>query len=417
MGKVIIIGIDGVPFELIGNFTSKGIMPNLKEIIEDSILKKMYSSIPEVSSVAWSSIITGKNPATHGIFGFTDISGDYSIYFPNFKDLKSPPFWENFDKKIIIINLPSTYPVRKVNGIHISGFVSIDFTKSVYPVSLIPKLKEMGYKIDVDASKAHTSMELFLEDLDKTLQARIKTYRYLYDNYEWDIFFLVFTGTDRLMHFLWNCYENPESKFVEEFINHFRKIDGVIGEINRKLKDEDNLIIISDHGFGTLNYNVNINFFLKEKGYLKIEGKEYSGIKEGTVAFALDPARIYINLKGKYRNGSVEKSDYMKVVEEILNLFDEWEWNGEKIARDVYYKEEIYSGPYIENAPDIILVGNRGFNLKAGIKAEEIFTQDIFTGKHTQDNAFFLLKSKKKIGIPENISVYDFYPVIEEIIQ
>ena len=128
MKRIVIIGLDGVPFEMIESLAHTGIMPNTNQLIENSTFKKMESSIPEISSVAWSSIITGKNPAEHGIYGFTDLfENSYTMRFPNFNDLKAEPFWNTLAAPSIIVNVPSTYPVREMNGIHISGFVSIDF--------------------------------------------------------------------------------------------------------------------------------------------------------------------------------------------------------------------------------------------------------------------------------------------------
>ena len=202
--KTVIIGLDGVPFGMIKDFAETGVMPNTAELISQGIFKKMYSSIPEVSSVAWSSMITGENPGRHGIFGFMDLFPDsYKMRFPNFNDLKAPPFWDAWEGKSVIINVPATYPVRKMKGVLISGFVSIDLEKSVHPKSLIGPLKDLDYRLDVDAQKAHTAMDVFLEDLDKTLDARIQAYRYLWETQDWQTFMLVFTATDRLMHFLW----------------------------------------------------------------------------------------------------------------------------------------------------------------------------------------------------------------------
>ena len=96
----IILGIDGVPFELMDDLSSKDIMPNFKDLKNRFNFKKLKSSIPHLSSVSWSSIITGKNPGEHGIFGFTDlIENTYSLRFPNFNALKSKPFWHNDSKK------------------------------------------------------------------------------------------------------------------------------------------------------------------------------------------------------------------------------------------------------------------------------------------------------------------------------
>ena len=76
------------------------IMPNFKELQKNGQFQKMESSIPEISSVSWSSIITGKNPGEHGIFGFTDmIPNSYTISFPNYNNLKEKPFWQKIKEK------------------------------------------------------------------------------------------------------------------------------------------------------------------------------------------------------------------------------------------------------------------------------------------------------------------------------
>ena len=83
--KTIIIGLDGVPFSMIEGFAQTGVMPNTKKLIDAGVFRKMLSSIPEVSSVAWSSMITGKDPGGHGIFGFMDLmEHTYRMTFPNF---------------------------------------------------------------------------------------------------------------------------------------------------------------------------------------------------------------------------------------------------------------------------------------------------------------------------------------------
>ncbi len=133
-----------------------------------------------------------------------------------------------------------------MDGVHISGFVSIDLEKSVYPPSLLPKLKELDYRLDVDSEKAHKSLGLFLSDLDGSLEARIKIYRYLWDSENWQVFMFVFTGTDRLMHFLWDAYEDERHKYHQDFLAHFQKIDGTIGEITQNLNEDDLLFMLSD---------------------------------------------------------------------------------------------------------------------------------------------------------------------------
>jgi predicted AlkP superfamily phosphohydrolase/phosphomutase len=89
--KAVIIGLDGVPYSLLTEYMTPEIMPKFKEIAQTGKLLPMRSSLPEVSSVAWASFLTGKNPADHGIFGFMEIDKQtYGYTFPNFAMVKTP---------------------------------------------------------------------------------------------------------------------------------------------------------------------------------------------------------------------------------------------------------------------------------------------------------------------------------------
>jgi len=418
--RTILIGLDGVPYGAIKNLTETGIMKNLGQIIEEGVFRQMASSIPEISSIAWSSIITGKNPGEHGIYGFIDLHpGTYRMFFPNFSTLKASPFWATDNGTSVIINVPSTYPARELNGVLIAGFVALNLHKAVYPAELVPKLMDMGYQVDVDSGKAHQSMDLFLKDLDRTLKSRIKAYRYLWDTQDWHTFMLVFTGTDRLFHFLWNAYEDPSHKYHEAVLNHFRQIDEVIGEIHSKMNDDDHLLLLSDHGFEALNLEINLNYCLKENGFLTIqEGKEdnFTHIGPTTTAFALDPSRIYVNLEGKYPEGSVKPQDKGRVIDDLISLFQSLEADGQKVVKAIHRGQEIYHGPYIDQAPDLVLLANKGLNLRANIKAKQLIDKGIFTGKHSQEDAFLVVKGRENSDIaPEAPTVSDIVDIKDKL--
>ena len=421
-GRVIIIGLDGVPFGMIENLAQTGVMPNTAEIISQGLFKKMCSSIPEVSSVAWSSIITGKNPAEHKIFGFTDLQPDsYRMTFPNFNNLMAPPFWEQWEGESVIINVPSTYPVREMNGVLISGFVSIDFAKSIHPKSLVPQLKDMDYRLDVDSQKAHRSMDLFFEDVEKTLETRIQAYRYLFENYNWRTFMLVFTATDRLMHFLWDAYADKAHKYHNQFLEHFRTIDEAIGEISGRINDNDLLVMLSDHGFERLDHDIYMNYLLKQEGFLKFQSPQdtdLTSICAQTKAFVLDPARIYLNYTDKYPHGAVDRAEAGELLSRLENTFRSLEIDGKKVIKHIYKKQEIYSGPYLENAPDMVLIGEKGFNLKGSLRADKLADKAIFSGKHTYDDAFLLIKGlSNESVVPDVPTVADVKSIMESFNQ
>ena len=264
--RTVIIGIDGVPFSMLRELSDSGVMKNFRDLREDGVFRKMNSSIPAVSSTSWSSIITGENPGEHGVYGFTDlIKGTYTLSFADFRKLKSPAFWQNNVGTYVVLNVPSTYPPQEMNGCHISGFVSPYLERAVYPQMHLQKLKEMNYVIDIDSQRAQQSRRLLFKQLNEALDARMKACRYFWDKYDWDVFKLVFTGSDRLEHFLWDAYEDEGHEHHEQFLDFFRRIDEAIGEINNQLGEDETLIIVSDHGMERLKYNVNLNALLIEK--------------------------------------------------------------------------------------------------------------------------------------------------------
>jgi predicted AlkP superfamily phosphohydrolase/phosphomutase len=415
--RVVIIGIDGVPFGLIKDLSNRGVMPNFKALRKEGQFVQMESTIPEVSSVSWSSMITGVNPGKHGIFGFSDlIPGTYTMSFPNFKNLKYPPFWRQWPKKKhVVINVPSTYPPTDINGFIVSGFVSLDLEKAVRPPDYVQELQKLGYKIDVDASKAHKSIPLFFKDLFSTHEKRVDLYRYMWEKIDWDVFMLVFTGSDRLEHFLWNAYADPHSKYHEDFLKYFTLVDEAIGEINNKLNEDDSLIMLSDHGMEGITTNVNINRVLRENDLLSIGDtpkKRYNNLKAETQAFALEPARIHLNRKKKYPRGSVGKNQETQILDKLIDIFYDLEYKNQKVIRRVCKRNEIFSGLYSNHAPDLVLLPHSGYCLRGGLTKNSIFDLDMtISGMHTQQDAFLFIKSNiNQFEIPE-------YPRIDQIIN
>jgi predicted AlkP superfamily phosphohydrolase/phosphomutase len=401
MPKTILIGLDGVPHSLIEKYTNNGIMPHLACLLEKGRLYRISSTLPEISSVSWATTISGKNPSEHGVYGFTDLAPQsYTMTFPNFSSLKMPPFWKaslstmDLTKRYAVINVPFTYPAQEINGTHIAGFVALDLEKAIFPKNIYATLQEHGYKIDVDTSYGHESTSLFLRDLDKTLINRISIAKKIWAQEAWDVFMLVFTGTDRLGHFLWDAYLDQDHQYHTEFVDHFKKIDTYIGELASELEPDDTIAFMSDHGFEKLDYEVFINRYLLEWGLLQLRNnppKSYNDIDTGTVAFCMDPGRIYINRKNLYPRGSVDEEQCAAIQATLCNRFKEITIEGRQVIRKAFPGGDIYGNNPVGRAPDILLLGNEGFDLKGAINAPEFYYKNIFTGKHSYDDTFFAL--------------------------
>jgi len=411
--KLMVIGIDGLAHELAHHFSEAGITPNLKRWIRKCGLKKTQAPMPEVSSVSWTSFMTGLNPGGHGIYGFMELNpANYSYIFPSFRQLPVPAVWETIaqkGKRSVIMNLPGTYPVRPINGVLVSGFVAVDLENAVFPPKMLRTLEKMNYKVDVDAETAATDKTLFLEKLNQMLDMRFQLYKKLEKNQDWDLFFFIMTGTDRLHHFFYNAVDDTLDPYYRSFRDYYRRVDEIVGEVTASAERKGiPFIILSDHGFVQIKKEVYLSQYLKEWGYLDLshpKPADLTTITEKTRAFVLDPSRIYLHKEGKYRRGTVKKEDAGVLLEELKARLLGLEIDGEKVLKNVFVKEEIYEGQFLENAPDLVLLSNYGFDLKSGITKTGFHDKTHFEGMHSQDNAFLI--DACGLELPEHPFIYE----------
>jgi len=402
--RAVVVGLDGVPYSLLLDLKRRGRIPNMSCLFDTGYFGQMSVCIPEISSVSWSSFMTGKQSGEHGIYGFIDLQPNtYNMYFPNYVDLKAPTLWDNLaalGKKTVVINMPATYPAREIRGALVSGFVAVDINKAVYPDTLVSRLNDINYRLDVDTAKARYDHEYLFTELDDTLEGRKKAVELLWQEIDWDLFIVVITGTDRLMHFLWEAYENSDHKHHQDFIDYFDKVDAFVGWMIDRFRSmkgfneiQNQVYMLSDHGFTGIKSEVYLNRWLQDNGYLKYKKgapQTIMDIGPDSKAFALDPSRIYVNLKDKYPLGTVDGSDYEKIRQEIKAGLENMTFKGNNsITRKIYYREELYKGPYVENAPDLVMLSKHGFDLKGRVNSDKVFGNTNFSGMHTQDNAFF----------------------------
>jgi predicted AlkP superfamily phosphohydrolase/phosphomutase len=396
--RAVLIGLDGTPYTLVRRFIEDGTMPRMAELVRRGTLLQMNTSIPDISSVAWTSFMTGANPGRHGVYGFLDLQpNSYKIYFPNSRHIQCETLWDvtgRAGRRSIVINVPSTYPAKPLNGILVSGFVAIDLNKATFPPELVPKLRELDYRIDVDASKAKQSHDALMDDILKTLERRVQTLLHLFDSEAWELFIGVITETDRLQHFFWDAIEDENHKYHSAFLEFYCRVDNFIGQISERLRDET-IMIMSDHGFTGIKQQVYLNRWLIDNGYLKLNenAKSIEDIAEGSQAFALDPGRIYINVKGKYPGGAVDLADRTRLLDEIKQGLLEITAERNPIVRRIYDRDEIFSGPLVGSAPDLCVQSRYGFDLKGSVNKRELMDREVFTGMHTQDDATLFISA------------------------
>lgn len=247
----------------------------------------------------------------------------------------------------------------------------------------------------------------------------------------------VFDGTDRIQHTFWRDIDeqsptdkNNKTSVIESL---YQRMDILVGEVLDKTKAKDTvLMIISDHGFNAFRYGVDLNRWLEENGYLKLKQdgrgkKNLTGIDwSQTRAFAVGLAGIFLNLKGREAQGIVDPTDQASSLREeiaagLATLADPGT-GGQKVVKQVYNAQEVYRGPYKDDAPDLIVGYNKGYRASwetaVGQVTDKVLHENTkaWSGDHCIDRSLVpgVLFCNREIAA-ENPRLMDIGPTVLEM--
>ena len=444
---------------------NQGRLKNFAELAKNGSSGNLTSTILPLSATAWNSFASGKNPAKHGIYDFSKrVKGTYTHVPTTSLDRGTRTLWDyasDAGKRCCIVNVPLTYPPERVNGIMVSGFP--------YPESrrdyAIPKQVLDDIKNDLGITSLHKPSPHFLKPGDERklvdemmdiTKRQTSVVNYLLKRENWDLFVTVFDATDVVSHFFWQYIDPKNPKYDEKkarefgplFYDIYDSVDSAFGEIKKNLSDQDNIFVISDHGFGPVYYAVYMNNWLIENNYLGLKRtmgtrarkflfkigittdflfrtakrlrlvgtKTFTYSKKSTalelakkLSLSLDDVewseslvfsygnygQFFLNLKGREPQGKVERDpEYDRLVSELVAKLKELRdpKTGRILFDIVYTKDQIYSGPFFESAPDIVFFDStmtyRAHRLFEFGSKNMIAPDPIYSGSHRMDGIF-----------------------------
>ncbi len=413
--RVLIIGLDGATFSVLSPMMDQGRMPRLKEFITAGGSGTLRSTVPPITPAAWTTFLTGKLPGTHGILDFEryDVHTNALSWNTTYCLDHVRSIWHILsDKgfKVGSINVPMTYPASKVNGCMVTGFetpsTESDFT---WPPDLkhdiLKRFPDYSYKTRW-RRKAMGGDDVFADNLayiNKSFFQGADLTKFCGEKFGWDVLMVVFKLVDNLQHKTWK-YLDPRTRDryperAEMTALCFNELDEAVGQLLDYAKDHDaHVIIVSDHGHGSLEGKVQPNLILNRWGYLKLKGiaarasqrarhliNRQAKRKQGKFAtrnftleddLAVDFSRtkaavmhagmagfLYINLKGRQETGIVEASDYEALRDELRERFlaqtcQTPDGRSINVFPEVYKPEELYSCSRAEQEwlPDLLLI-------------------------------------------------------------
>lgn len=418
--KLFVLGLDGATFDLINPWIKEGLLPNFARLMQTGTWGELRSTLHPLSPPAWTSFMTGKNPGKHGIYDFVvHKPNSYELLYTSGGMRKGATTWRllsDAGKKVIVINVPMTYPPEEVNGINISGFDAPGLDSNfVYPARVYKEIQHaLGEYVLRDYAQGHNPTT-FLKQIHETLDFQRKLLFYTIERYEWDFYMMVFNALDLVQHGYWQYMDesftsiSPEERaqYGSSIKDVYVKVDGILGEVLAALPEESDFIILSDHGAGRCRKAVFMNKWLESQGFLKYcnRGKTVSPLKlahwgikrlfstswldwlkrifpglrqkikshlvfseidwRNTKAycFGRESTNLFINLKGRYPMGTVNQGkEYEILREELINKLMELRdpENDEAVVDRVFKSEEVYHGNCLDSAPDLLVTWKNG---------------------------------------------------------
>lgn len=415
--RVLVIGLDGATFDILNPMMQSGRMPNLKSLIDEGAAGTLLSTVPPITPAAWTTFMTGKGPGRHGIVDFEkyDVKTNQLSFNSTF-EIREKTIWEILGEKgfrVGSISLPMTYPPRPVNGFMISGFetpsTDSEFT---YPAELkraiLEKWPDYSYRSDWQR-KPLGGNELFKRNINHISQSfhqGAELARFCGDRYQWDVMMVLYKLVDNLQHKTWK-YLDPKTAHrypakARMSADCFAELDKALGSLIAYAREnEASILVMSDHGHGSLDGKAQPNRLLEQWGYLTIRS-QMTQAKRRVAHIAnrlagrtlkrfdanigvekeidLDWSRtqacvvhagmcgfLYLNLKGRQPNGIVDPEDYERVRDELKERFLSVKTrrpSGEEmqVFTEVHKAEELYNCSREEHPsmPDLMLVPHPG---------------------------------------------------------
>lgn len=333
---------------------------------------------------------------------------------------------------------------------------------------------------DPGQAYSDSGVDAFLARLYKTTELRVRTLEYLRSREAWDFAMVVFNGTDTICHALWKYMDKTHplhdpaqaAKYGNAIRDYYHTLDGHLAQIVDTLPQDTTLVVMSDHGFGPFHKFIHVNNWLLRENFMQLKPGARTRIKHALFRSGFSPMNVYdtlmrlgfgalkrevvrgqgqgllktlflsfedvdwgrtqayslgnvgqirINLAGREPFGCVQPgAEYEQVrstiIERLATLRDPK--TGEAVVETVYRREELYSGDYLDEAPDIVFLPRRleyfGFGEYefGSHKIIEAMKRGI-SGTHRMNGIFMAYGAAVRKGVEiQNANLTDLAPTI-----
>jgi predicted AlkP superfamily phosphohydrolase/phosphomutase len=296
---VLCLGLDGADHDLVRDLIAEGKLPTISGLARTGIFGPLRSTIPAVTPTAWSSFLTGLNPAGHGIFNFSTNPNRSPQRVESAASRGGSPLWRVLGAagmRSAFVGIPFTYPAEPIEGIVVTGYGGPE-----RPQILPAAARERIFAAHPDLVTAHHPMaERWWEDFDGYARRLVEHVEQTADvcrialELEPDLRLLCvdFMSADHAGH-LGYARLDPDhpahdpAQAGDELVQVYEAVDRACGDLidaaASRLDEEPTTIVISDHGMKPIYWTFHANRWLEEAGHLRYRRRSLQPLKGGSL--------------------------------------------------------------------------------------------------------------------------------------
>ncbi len=232
--------------------------------------------------------------------------------------------------------------------------------------------------------------DAFMEDLYRAFDDRARVILNRVDAKNWDLLIGVIEATDRVQHMMWRLFDPQHpmydaalaARHGDAILRVYQRSDAFVGEVLKRLDPSTPVLIVSDHGFHSFRKAVNLNTWLVQEGFMVLKGErsEDKNLRDlfgagtfwehvdwsRTRAYAMGLGQIYFNQRGREGQGIVSPGAEARALADnlsaaLLAMTDPE--TGERVVQAVYKRDDVYKGPFLENASDLQVGFRSGYRV------------------------------------------------------
>lgn len=357
--------------------------------------------------------MSSRDPGELGIYGFRN-RADHSYSKLTTADSTSVNVQRVWDvasqhgKESILVGVPQTYPVRPIQGVTVSDFLTPATTSAfTYPAILKQEVLKQFPEYAFDVKDFRTDdKDLLRQRLSDVTAVQYQLFKGLLTSRAWDFAMFVNMGTDRVHHGFWR-YHDPAhrlytagNRYEQVIRDYYKQVDQHIGDLLAVIPDDVTVLVVSDHGVTRMDGAICINEWLWRNGWLVLNTPPAHGqitrFEDASINWAETRAwstggyygRIFMNVQGREPQGSIPATDYERVRDELATALKGIPAaDGTPIHTQTFKPQDIYRAVN-GVAPDLLAYfGDLHWRCIGSLGHESVYTLENDTGPDDANHA------------------------------